>query len=47
MAETAGFEPAEPFGLGSLARIWFEPLTHVSKLLVNGGSGEIRTHGDD
>lgn len=33
------------FAGDSLARSWFKPLTHVSKLLVNGGSEQIRTVG--
>ena len=39
VAETEGFEPSVPHsGHDGLANRWFQPLTHVSALLVAGGA---------
>ena len=32
VAETVRFELTEPFGFAPLARVWYRPLTHVSRL---------------
>ena len=34
LAEAEGFEPSEPFGFGTLAVCWFQPLTHTSFLFT-------------